>query len=100
MTPAKQGLTVRLNGTRQMGPELRPVDRDTFQFGNFTMRFVRDNAGKAVAMDFHSPVFRNVRFTRAPGSRSVGRANRPRMTGEGRQHYVSPGPNSDSPSHR
>ena len=64
MTPGRQGLSVRLNDARQMGLEFRPVDRDTFQFANFTMRFVRDDAGKVIAMDFHSPVFRNVRFTR------------------------------------
>ncbi|MEX2273152.1 MAG: serine hydrolase domain-containing protein, partial [Vicinamibacterales bacterium] len=61
----KQGLTARLHGSRPLGLEYRPVDRDTFQFGAFTFRFVRDAAGKVVAMDLHSPVFRNVRFTRA-----------------------------------
>lgn len=30
----------------------------------FTLRFVRDNDGKVVGIDFHSPVFRNLRFTR------------------------------------
>jgi CubicO group peptidase (beta-lactamase class C family) len=65
LTPGKQGLAARLNGARPLGLEFRPVDRDTFQFGNFTLRFVRDNAGKVIAIDFHSPVFRNLRFTRA-----------------------------------
>jgi hypothetical protein len=65
LTPAKQGLAARLNDARPLGIEFRPVDRDTFQFGNFTLRFVRDKAGKVIAMDFHSPVVRNLRFTRA-----------------------------------
>lgn len=64
ITPAKQGLSARLNDERQLGPEFRPVDRDTFQFANVTMRFVRDASGTVIAMDFHSPVFRNLRFTR------------------------------------
>ena len=38
--------------------------RDTFQVTNFTLRFVRDNDGKVGGIDFHSPVFRNLRFTR------------------------------------
>jgi hypothetical protein len=65
LTPGKQGLMSRLNGTRPLPQELRPVDRDTFQMGSATVRFVRDSAGKVIALDFHSPVFRNVRFTRA-----------------------------------
>jgi hypothetical protein len=64
LTPGKQGLAARLNDARPLGLEFRPVDRDTFQFASFTMRFVRDDGGKVIAMDFHSPVFRNVRFTR------------------------------------
>ncbi|HUF23141.1 MAG TPA: serine hydrolase domain-containing protein [Vicinamibacterales bacterium] len=64
LTPGRQGLAARLNDARPLGLEFRPVDRDTFQFGNFTMRFVRDNAGKVVALDMNSPVFRSVRFTR------------------------------------
>jgi CubicO group peptidase (beta-lactamase class C family) len=64
MTPGKQGLTARLNDARPLGLEFRPVDRDTFQFGNFTLRFVRDNAGHVVALDLNSPVFRKVSFTR------------------------------------
>ena len=66
MTPGTQGgLMVRLNDERPLGMEFRPVDRDTYQLGSVTMRFVRDNAGNVIAMDFHSPVFRNLRFTRA-----------------------------------
>ena len=64
LLPATQGLTARLNGTRALGLEFRPVDRDTFQYANFTLRFVRDNAARIVGIDFHSPVFRNLRFTR------------------------------------
>jgi hypothetical protein len=65
LTPGKQGLLARLNDARQLGQEFRAVDRDTFQFGAFTLRFVRDDAGTVIAMDLHSPVFRNLRFTRA-----------------------------------
>jgi CubicO group peptidase (beta-lactamase class C family) len=64
LMPGKQGLTARLNGARPLGLEFRPVDPDTFQFTNFTLRFARDNAGNVVGIDFHSPVFRNVKFTR------------------------------------
>jgi CubicO group peptidase (beta-lactamase class C family) len=64
LAPGRQGLTARLNGSRPLGLEFRPVDPDTFQFGAFTMRFVRDAAGKVVALDLNSPVFRSVRFTR------------------------------------
>ncbi|HLF83013.1 MAG TPA: hypothetical protein VI837_02435 [Blastocatellia bacterium] len=64
MTPGKEGLAVRVNDARPLGLEFRPVDRDTFQFTNFTLRFVRDNAGKIVALDLTNPVFRKVRFTR------------------------------------
>jgi hypothetical protein len=65
LTPGKQGLMARLNDDRPLGIEFRPVDRDTFQLASVTMRFVRDSAGTVIAMDFHSPVFRNLRFRRA-----------------------------------
>jgi hypothetical protein len=64
LMPGKQGLTARLNGSRPLGLEFRAVDPDTFQFGAFTLRFVRDAAGTVVALDLNSPVFRSVRFTR------------------------------------
>lgn len=64
LTPGRQGLAARLNDARPLGLEFRPVDRDTFQFRNVTMRFVRDDAGDIAALDLTSPVFRNVRFTR------------------------------------
>ena len=64
LAPGQQGLTARLNGTSPLGLEFRAVDPDTFQFSNFTLRFVRDSAGKVVALDLNNPVFRNVRFTR------------------------------------
>jgi len=64
LTPTAQGLAARLNDARPLGAELRPVDPDGFQFANFSLRFVRDSAGKVVALDLTTPVFRNVRFTR------------------------------------
>ena len=64
LTPRGQGLAARLNDARPLGLELLPVDPDTFQVGPFTLRFVRDAGGDAVALDLMTPVFRNVRFTR------------------------------------
>jgi CubicO group peptidase (beta-lactamase class C family) len=64
LMPGTQGLTARLNGVRPLGTEFMPVDPDTFQLGNFTLRFVRDNAGVVAGLDLTSPVFRRVRFTR------------------------------------
>jgi hypothetical protein len=58
------GLTGRLNDVPAPGFPFRPVGRDTFQFGRITMRFLRDNAGKVVALDFSNPVLRSIRFTR------------------------------------
>ena len=64
ITPGKQGLMIRLNSARPLGGEYRAVDPDTFQFGAFTMRFRRDNAGRIVALDMTNPALRNIRFTR------------------------------------
>jgi CubicO group peptidase (beta-lactamase class C family) len=64
VTPGKAALTARLNDTRGEGLEFRPVDRDTFQRGTMTVRFHRDDSGKAVAIDVDNPALRNIRFTR------------------------------------
>jgi CubicO group peptidase (beta-lactamase class C family) len=59
---ADDDLTVRLNGSRPFA--FTPVDRDTFQLGRMLVRFLRDEDGKVVALDYSNPVLRNVRFTR------------------------------------
>ncbi|MGH9385821.1 MAG: serine hydrolase domain-containing protein [Vicinamibacterales bacterium] len=62
ITPAKDGLTVRLNESTTL--EFRPVDRDTFQRGMMTVRFNRDAAGRVVGLNMTNPVLRNIKFTR------------------------------------
>ena len=64
LMPGTKGLRARLNGARPLGLEFSPVDPDTFQFGNFTLRFNRDDVGKVAALEVTSPVFRQVRFAR------------------------------------
>ena len=56
------GLTVRLNGSRPF--DFVPVARDVFHLGPMTGRFRRDEAGRVVALDYSSPVLRDVRFVR------------------------------------
>lgn len=63
MTPGKEALMSRLNDSPASVLEFRPVDRDTFQRGMITVRFVRDKAGRVVGFDFSNPVLRNVKFT-------------------------------------
>ena len=75
LTPGKRGLAARLNNARPLGREFMPVDPDTFQFGAFMLRFVRDDAGQVIALDLNSPVLRKVRFTRTgPANVSVMRS--------------------------
>ena len=64
MTPGKNGLTLRLNDSPTQTFELGPVDRDVFQRGPQTVRFVRDKDGKVVGLDFSNPALRRVTFTR------------------------------------
>lgn len=59
-----EGLVMRLEHSPAQSLEFNPVDRDTFQFSRMTIRFYRDEAGKAVGFDFSNPVLRNVKFTR------------------------------------
>ncbi|GGK70315.1 serine hydrolase domain-containing protein [Rufibacter glacialis] len=60
----KEGLMGRANDAPGAGFQFKPVTRDTFQFAGITLRFVRDKAGKVVALDYSNPVVRNIRFTR------------------------------------
>lgn len=71
MAPGTDGLMVRLNDSPSRSSELAPVDRDTFQRGMMTVRFLRDEAGKVVALDFSNPVLRKVNFTRVSDRTSV-----------------------------
>lgn len=84
LTPGKSGLRVVLNRLRPLGAEFLPVDRDTFQLGAFTIRFVRDGAGRVVALDLNSPVFRKASFTRAPLAAARGTAWRNLQAGNWR----------------
>ncbi|HEY0098606.1 MAG TPA: hypothetical protein VGB76_06595, partial [Pyrinomonadaceae bacterium] len=64
MAPGKDGLKGRANDSPVALPEFRPVDRDTFQLGGVILRFLRDKAGKVVALDYSNPLVRNIKFTR------------------------------------
>jgi hypothetical protein len=64
MTPGKAGLMVRPNDSPAQVLEFSPVERDTFQRGMITVRFLRDKAGEVVALHFTHPALRNVRLTR------------------------------------
>ena len=71
VAPGTDGLMVRLNDSPSQVSELAPVDRDTFQRGRMTVRFLRDKAGKVVALDFSNPVLRKINFTRVSDRASV-----------------------------
>ena len=62
--PRGDGLLVRLEHNPSRSPELKPVDRDTFQISRVTVRFHRDKSGKVVALDYSNPLIRSVKFTR------------------------------------
>ncbi|WP_207435366.1 serine hydrolase [Sabulibacter ruber] len=64
MTAGKDGLKGRANDAPGAGFSFTPVDRDTYQLGGVTVRFLRDKAGKVTALDYSNPVVRNIRFTR------------------------------------
>ncbi|WP_181305582.1 serine hydrolase [Rufibacter sp. XAAS-G3-1] len=64
MAPGKDGLLGRANDAPGTGFAFKPVKSDTFQLGGVTLRFLRDKAGKVVALDYSNPVVRNIRFTR------------------------------------
>lgn len=64
MTPTAGGLRVRINDSRTQTIELMPVDRDVFQRGAQTLRFLRDKAGQVMAVELTNPAIRNIRFAR------------------------------------
>jgi len=59
----ERGLVGWLEHLPERRLELAPVDRDTFQRGNLTLRFHRDKTGKVVSLGLTNPVFRNVTYT-------------------------------------
>jgi CubicO group peptidase (beta-lactamase class C family) len=65
IAPGQDALTMTLSHAPARRLEVKPVDRDTFQRGPLTVRFIRDKDGKVIGLDFSNPVIRNVRFTRA-----------------------------------
>ena len=60
--PFDDGLTISLNGSPPL--PFVAVDHEAFQFGPIMVRFVRDEAGNVVALDYSNPVLRSVAFTR------------------------------------
>jgi len=54
----------RANDASGEGFELTQVSRDTFPLGGVTLRFIRDKAGKVVALDYSNPLIRNIKFTK------------------------------------
>ena len=64
ITPGKGGVSARLNDSPTQVIEFAPVDRDVFQRGMQTLRFLRDTAGRVVAVELTNPAIRNIKFTR------------------------------------
>ena len=61
--PNGDALVGRLEHSPDKALEFRPVDRDTFQLRRITIRFHRDETGKAEALELSSPSLRNIKFT-------------------------------------
>ncbi|WP_205503124.1 serine hydrolase domain-containing protein [Rufibacter psychrotolerans] len=64
LSTSKEGLKGRANDAPGPGFTFTPINRDTYQLAGVTVRFVRDKAGKVVALDYSNPVVRHLRFTR------------------------------------
>jgi CubicO group peptidase (beta-lactamase class C family) len=66
ITPGQAGLTVLLEHEPGKPLQLRPVDSGTFNVETSMMflRFVKDKAGKVVAIDYNNPLIRNMKFKR------------------------------------
>jgi CubicO group peptidase (beta-lactamase class C family) len=75
VAPGKKGVMARLNDSTARAAEFSPVDRDTFQAGPLTLRFVRDTSGKVVTLNLTTPTLRNVRFTRLGDGTSRNQVN-------------------------
>lgn len=80
ISPGDDALVIRLNGAQTI--PFVPVARDIFQRGPLTVRFLRDDTEQATALDFSTPVLRNVRFVRpdkgiTPERRDTGNGGAP-----------------------
>jgi CubicO group peptidase (beta-lactamase class C family) len=64
IAPGKDGLMGRANEAPGAGFPFKAVDHDTFQLGGVMVRFLRDQAGNVVALDYSNPVIRSIKFTR------------------------------------
>lgn len=62
VTPAKEGLNVKLNHSTTA--EFKPAEKDVFQIGQSMLRFKRDSAGKVIGLEYSNPLLRGVSFTR------------------------------------
>ncbi|HYR28877.1 MAG TPA: serine hydrolase, partial [Thermoanaerobaculia bacterium] len=69
LTAGSDSIVVSFEHAPNRRIELKPADRDAFQRGMMTVRFLRDNDGKVTGFDYSNPVLRNVRFTRLAGQR-------------------------------
>ena len=58
-----QALAISLNGSPPL--PFVAVDPEAFQLGRIIVRFIRDEAGTIVGLDYSNPVLRRVSFTRA-----------------------------------
>jgi CubicO group peptidase (beta-lactamase class C family) len=64
---SEQGVRVRLNGGEQVVP-VSPIARDVFQVAQMFFRFLRDDSGRVVGIEYSNPVLQRVRFARVGGS--------------------------------
>lgn len=64
LSVGKDGLTGRANDKPGPPFEFSPIYRDAFQFAGVVLHFVRDKAGKVVALEYSNPMLRNVKFIR------------------------------------
>lgn len=63
IVPGKDALKVRANDMPGEGLIFKPIDDDTFQLAGITLHFLRDKAGKVVALNYSNPVVKNIKFT-------------------------------------
>jgi hypothetical protein len=64
MEARKGGLLMRLEHSPDKNLEFKPVDHDTFQASRMIIRFIRNAAGKVVALHYSNPLLRNVKFAK------------------------------------
>lgn len=66
VNPASGALSIELEHSPGKRMELKPVDRDVFQRGMMTIRFLRNDKGIVTGLEYSNPVVRKVRFSRLP----------------------------------